>query len=401
MKDLFLLDPTIAFLNHGSFGATPRAVFEEYQRIQRQFELNPVEYHGRRYNELMREAREALGRYVGADPLDLVFVTNATVAMNIVARSLELGPGDVLLTTDHEYGACDRMWELLRRERGFAIDRVEIPVPVTTHDDIVDRITSRFSDHTKALFISHITSPTAVRFPVERICSEARSRGIITIIDGAHAVGQIPLDLGALGADFYTSNLHKWLCAPKGSAFLHARRELQPTLKPLIASWGVDPIVDYDSTFIAHHEYRGTREIAAPLSTAAAIAFQKEHDWEEVRHRCFEIVREARPLIAGRFGFEPIIPLEVPDPENWYTQMSAFLLPEGIDAFAMKDRLYDEHRVEIPVFGWNGRSTIRLSVQGYNTWGDIERLVDALDAVGSARRADRSPQTRIKAARPE
>ena len=168
MKDLFLLDPTIAFLNHGSFGATPRAVFEEYQRIQRQFELNPVEYHGRRYNELMREAREALGRYVGADPLDLVFVTNATVAMNIVARSLELGPGDVLLTTDHEYGACDRMWELLRRERGFTIDRVEIPVPVTTHDDIVERVTSRFTDRTKALFISHITSPTAVRFPFAR-----------------------------------------------------------------------------------------------------------------------------------------------------------------------------------------------------------------------------------------
>lgn len=378
LKDFFLLDPTITFLNHGSFGATPRPVFEEYQRIQRQFELNPVEYHGRRYNDLMREAREDLARFVNADPLDLLFVTNATVAMNIVARSLELGAGDVLLTTDHEYGACDRMWEVLRRERGFAVERVEIPVPTTTREDIVERVTSRMTDATTVLFISHITSPTAVRLPIEPIVAAARERGIVTVVDGAHAIGQIPLDLEALEADFYTSNLHKWLCAPKGSAFLWARRSMQSRLKPLIASWGVDPVVEYDSPFIAHHEYRGTREIAAPLSTRAAIDFQREHDWQSVRDRCFEIVRRARPLLAERFGFEPIIPLDVPDPENWYRQMAAFVLPEEIDAFAMKDRLYDEHRVEIPVFGWNRRHTLRLSVQGYNSWEEIEQLVAAL-----------------------
>ncbi len=377
LRSLFLLDPDLAFLNHGSFGACPRPVFEEYQWWQREFERSPVEYHGRKFADLMRTARTDLARFVNADPLDLVFVTNATVAANIVARSLRLGPEDEILTTDHEYGACDRMWEFLRREQGFNLRRVEIPVPVTTQEDVIERLVAGMNERTKVLFISHITSPTALTFPIAELCRIARERGIISIIDGAHAIGQIDLDLQEVGADFYTSNLHKWLCAPKGSAFLYARREMQSLLQPLVVSWGWEPKSPVDSDFIGHHEYRGTRETAPALATGKAIEFQREHDWEKVRARCRQLVNEARSVLRDRFGFTPV----APDDPAWYAQMSAFLLPGDVDGTLLQQRLFDEHRVEIPVVPWNGRETIRISVQGYNNREDLERLYRGIEEI--------------------
>lgn len=377
IRPLFLLDPSLAFLNHGSFGACPRPVFDAYQEWQRLFESSPVEYHARKFYDLMREARTDLGKFINADPLDLVFVTNATVGVNIVARSLRLGEGDELLTTDHEYGACDRTWEWLRRKRGFSVRRISVPLPVTTHKDMVERMTAGFNDRTKVLYISHITSPTALTFPLREICRRARERGIITVVDGAHAVGQIPLDMEEIGADFYTSNLHKWLCAPKGSAFLYARREMQPLLEPLVVSWGWEPVMEVDSRFIGEHEYRGTQEAAPALATGAALAFRKEHNWEKVIEGCRTLLAEARTTLRERFGFVPA----APDSDEWYTQMSAFLLPEGVDGPELQRRLFDEHKVEIPVMEWNGRRLIRVSIQGYNNRSDLERLYDGIAAI--------------------
>ena len=377
LRSLFLLDPDLAFLNHGSFGACPSPVFEEYQRWQRKFEGSPVEHHARKFPALMRTAREDLGKYVNADPLDLVFVTNATVGVHIVARSFELGSGDEMLTTDHEYGACDRMWEFLRRKQGFSIRRVEIPVPVTTQENVLRRIVAGMNDRTKILFISHITSPTALTLPVKELCQIARERGIITLVDGAHSIGQIDLDLQEVNADFYTSNLHKWLCAPKGSAFLHARRDMQDLLNPFVVSWGWEAKEGGDSTFIDHHEYRGTREIASALTTGTAIKFQNEHDWSSVRKECHELVVEARLILSTKFGFTPLSP----DSPEWFTQMCAFFLPDHIDGYLLQQRLFDEHKVEIPVFDWNGKQTIRISVQGYNNRNDLERLYQGIEEI--------------------
>ena len=377
LRSLFLLDPDLAFLNHGSFGACPRPVFDAYQQWQLQCERSPVEHHGRKFNDLMRTARQDLGSLINADPLDLVFMTNATVAINVVARSIRFEEGDEVLTTDHEYGACDRLWDYLQGEQAFRINRVEIPVPVITQEDILERVVAGMNERTKVLFISHITSPTALQFPIEQLCAIARERGIMTIIDGAHGIGQIDLDLQEMAPDFYTSNLHKWLCAPKGSAFLYARRELQPILKPLVLSWGWKPKSEYDSEFIAHHEYRGTREIASSLATSAAIEFQEQHQWPDVRQRCHRMVGEARKILTECFGFLPLCP----DSSEWYQQMTAFFLPEEIDGHLLQQRLFDEYKVEIPVVDWNGRQTIRLSVQGYNTENDLERLYDGIARV--------------------
>jgi isopenicillin-N epimerase len=377
LRSYFLLRPEVAFLNHGSFGATPRPVMERYQWWQMESEGEPVEFHARRAPELLRDARSALGELVGADADDLVYVTNATVAVNIVARSLHLGPADEVLGTDHEYGACDRIWRFLEKRGGARYRQARIPVPVTTHEEMLDALFAQVTAATRVLFISHITSPTALTFPVAEACRRARALGLITIIDGAHAPGQIDLDLRAVDADFYTGNLHKWLCAPKGAAFLYARRTMQELLEPLVVSWGYEAIAPTGSRFVDEQEYRGTRELAAPLCVADAIEFQREHDWDSVRRRCHELVMRARPLIAEALDATPI----APDSSEWFAQMSAFILPDGFDGAGLQRRLFQEHLVEIPTFPWNGRQTIRISVQGYNTWEDVERLLEGIRAI--------------------
>ena len=378
LSSLFLLRPEVAFLNHGSFGACPRPVFEEYGRWQRELEAQPVDFLGRRAPSLLRESRTVLGRYLGCHANDLVYVTNATVGMNIVARSLVLGPGDEVLATDHEYGACDRAWRFILGKNGASYRHVSIPVPVTAHEDVVERIFAAVTSATRVIFISHITSPTALTFPVTEVCRRARELGIITLVDGAHAPGQIPLDLEAVGADFYIGNLHKWLCAPKGAAFLYARREMQEMLEPLVVSWGWEAMVPGDSRFIDYLQSLGTADISAPLSVPAAIGFQQEHNWDAVRSRCHELVRRARPEIVAALGGGVHL---APDSDEWYAQMSALLLPDGIDGAALQRRLYEEYLVEIPVFQWNGRQTIRISMQGYNGWDDVERLLAGIRAI--------------------
>lgn len=376
LKDEFLLDPNIVFLNHGSFGATPRVVFEAYQQWQRELEHQPVEFLGRRFADLMRAARVALAEYVHTDANDLVYVPNATTALNIVARSLPLQPGDEILTTDHEYGAMDRMWRFIARKTGAVYRAQPIPVPVTTPQDFVEQFWAGVTPRTRIVFLSHITSPTALIFPAREICRRARAAGIISIVDGAHAIGQIPLDLEDLGADFYTSNLHKWLCCPKGSAFLYARREIQHLVEPLIVSWGYQAEKPSESRFIDEQEWTGTRDIAAYLVTPVALEFFRVHQWEAVRAQCHTLAQYARARITALTGLPPLSP----DSPAWYAQMVALPLPT-CDAAQVKARLYGEFRVEVPILVWRNRPHIRISIQVYNTREDVERLVDALTTI--------------------
>jgi isopenicillin-N epimerase len=375
-RELFLLDPTVVFLNHGSFGACPQPVFDEYQRWQRELERQPVEFLGRRFAGLMHQARSALGGYLGADADDLVYVTNATVGLNIVARSLELRQDDEVLTTDHEYGALDRTWRFLCAKHGAQVMRRPVPVPIASPGEVVEAIWSGVTDRTRVLFISHITSPTAITFPIVPLIDRARARGIITIVDGAHAPGQIDLNLRELGADFYSGNLHKWLMSPKGSAFLYARKEMQHLVEPLVVSWGWEAEKPSMSKFIDEQEWIGTRDIAAFLSVPAAIQFQRDHDWPQVRRECHELVRHARQQVSHLFGLSPL----TPDDEQWFAQMSALPLPT-CDLDTLKRRLYDEYRIEIPVIRWNERCFARISIQGYNTQAEVDHLVTALRAL--------------------
>ncbi len=373
MKELFLLRPDITFLNHGSFGACPRPVFERYQAWQRELEMQPVEFLGRRFRDLMQEARAALAAYVHVAANDLVFVPNATTGINIVAHALELHPGDEVLGTDHEYGALARAWRFVCQARGAAYVTRPIPLPVTDPAAVVETVWAGVTPRTRVLFLSHITSPTALTLPVQALCQRARAHGIMTVIDGAHSLGQLELDLITLGADFVSGNCHKWLCAPKGAAYLYARPDVQDLVQPLVVSWGWQSDTPGPSRFVDYLEWQGTDDISAYLTVPAAIAFQQAHDWPQVRTRCHSLVRLARRLVGELTG----CPAICPDERTWFTQMATLRLPL-CDTVGLQARLWDEERIEVPFITWNGESFIRVSIQVYNTEDDVLRLVDAL-----------------------
>ncbi len=381
LRSQFLLDPDIAFLNHGSFGACPRPVFEAYQGWQRELERQPVELLSRRSTALLAEARARLAAFLGVGPETVIFFPNPTTAVNMVARSLRLQPGDEILTTDHEYGALDRTWLFMARRSGAHYLRQTVPLPVTSPADFIEAFWAGVGPRTRVIFISHLTSPTALIFPVAEICRRAREAGILTIVDGAHAPGQLPLNLAQVGADLYAGACHKWLCAPKGSAFLYARVEAQAWLEPLVISWGwgdqsiAPDLTVGESEFVRFHQWQGTRDLAAYLATPAAIDFQVRHHWDKVRTACHALAGEARARINQLTGLTPLSP----DSPDWFGQMTAARLPDDVDAAALKRRLYDDFRVEVPVSQWNGRPLLRVSIQGYNTPADVERLLAGLE----------------------
>jgi isopenicillin-N epimerase len=345
MKELFLLDPDVTYLNHGSFGAAPRAVFDEYQRWQRELEREPVDFITRRLGPLLAEARAELGAYVGASGDDLAFVQNATTGVNVAARALALQPDDEVLSTNLEYGACVMTWQRL------------CTFVAAPYDELFEHVT----DRTRAVYLSHITSETALLLPVEEIVREARARGLVTIVDGAHAVAQVDLDLDALGADFYSGNCHKWLCAPKGAGFLHVRPEWQDRVDGVITSWGYEE----PATFVSRTERQGTRDSAAYLSVPAAISFQHAHD---DRARCVALAREARRDLCELLGTEPIAP------EEMILQMASVRLPSPDPG--LNRRLFEEHRIEIPVS--HDGTLLRISIAPYNDRADVDRLLEAL-----------------------
>ena len=373
LRDLFLLRPDVIFLNHGSFGACPRPVFEVYQSWQLELERQPVEFLGRRFTDLLREARKSLAAYVGADADELVYVPNATTGLNIVARSLLLQEGDEVLATDHEYGALDRTWRFICGKHGARYIRQPVPLPIESAEQVVEAIWSGVTPRTRVLFISHITSPTAIIFPVVKLVRRAREAGLLSIVDGAHTPGQIPLDLHALGADFYSGTCHKWAMSAPGSAFLYARREMQRLVEPLVVSWGWESEKPGPSRFIDEQEWQGTRDLAAHLSVPAAIKFMEEHDWPRVQQDCHGLVRYARQRVMELTGLSPI----TPDSPEWFAQMAALPIP-NCDLDALKRRLYAEFRIEIPPIEWNGRQFLRISIQAYNTREDVDALVGAL-----------------------
>ncbi len=379
----FQLRDDVVFLNHGSYGACPRPVFAAFQDWQRELESQPVEFLGRRYSDLMRQARQVIAPEFGANPDDLVWVTNATFGLNIVLQSLKLEPGDEIVTTDHEYAALDKTLAYVTQRTGARIVVAKIPLPLVSEEQFTQALLDSMTPKTRVLFISHITSPTALRFPIENIVAHCRENGIITVIDGAHTPGHIPLDLDALGADFYSGNFHKWLMTPKGSAFLHARRNMQSILDPLVISHGWTATIKEpgatgafgNSPFLDTLEVQGTRDPSAFLSGPAAIAFRREHDWDGVARQCAALARQTAERVSELTG----LPL-LSTPEFSAPQMAAMTLP-ACDVETVQSTLLERYSIEIPVFSWQDRHIARLSVQGYNSPEQMDRLVGALDEI--------------------
>lgn len=376
LRHQFYLEPEVIYLNHGSFGATPRPVMEAYQAWQHRLEAQPVRYLSRESRDNFRTAREILSAYLGADPVNLVFIPNATFGVNIVARSFDFQPGDEVLISNHEYGACENVFAYLGQRAGFRVIKQEIPLPLPPDKEIMEILWSGVTDKTRLIFLSQITSPTAVRLPVEKICQRARAAGIPVLVDGAHAPGQIKLDLQELGADFYTGNCHKWMMAPKGAAFLYIKPEYQDFIQPLVVSWGWGENCPYesDSRLQAILEWWGTTDPAAYFSVPAAIQFQEDHNWDEIRRRCREMLAGLLEKIVGVTGLPSIYGQN----QDNFVQAGAALLPVDSHPEELKPWLYEKYRIEIPVIHWGDQWLIRPSVQGYNTQEDLDMLVEAL-----------------------
>jgi isopenicillin-N epimerase len=366
----FALDPEVVFLNHGSFGAAPRRVLDYQAEIRRRLELNPVGFLKRELPDLMEEARACLGDYLGAEQAGLGLLPNATTGINAVARSLRLEPGDEIVLTDHEYGAMRLLWDEVAARSGARVVVVVQPVPYEDSLDVVEAFAAALTDRTRVVFFSHVTSLSAIVLPAAELCALAREAGAVSVVDGAHAPGQLDLDLDAIGADCYAGNAHKWLCAPKGSAFLYAGEAAREWVGADIVSWGWS--WDGAEAFRGRFSWRGTSDPSALLSIPEAIRFQQEHDWPEVRRRCRALAEQTAGRLVAEVGAVELAsrPLQAP-------QMVSVSLADT-DPDELERMFWERHRIELPVDRLNDLVVARLSVQAYTTAADCDALVSAI-----------------------
>jgi isopenicillin-N epimerase len=346
MREGFLLDPDVAYFNHGGYGACTVGIFDEYQRLAREIETQPTDFFSRRFDGAIYESRSALASFVGARADDLVFAPNATSALNAVIRSLRIRPEEEILTTKHEYGAILR-----------TLGHIRANVVLVEPEELIASIGLR----TRAVVVSHITSPTALVLPVEEVCEAARRAGVLSIVDGAHVPGHLPLDVPGVGANVYVANCHKWLGSPKGAGFLWAEPEHQEWIEPLVVSWGYHD----EAGFGERHGWQGTRDPSAYLAVPAAIAAHAGFDLVGMRELADEAERRLAP-----FGLRPLRGERAP--------FMRALAARTDDPAALWKRLYDEHRVEVPVYAWEDTCLLRVSIGPYNDEADLERLVVAV-----------------------
>jgi isopenicillin-N epimerase len=399
------LDPAVTFLNHGSFGACPREVLEVQRAWQDRLEAQPVQFFARDLPAALAEARAALGTFVGADPDDLAFVANATGAVNAVLRSLRFAPGDELLTDDHEYNATINVLRHVAERDGARVVVAPIPFPPPSGDAVVDALLDAVTERTRFALISHVTSPTALVFPIERIVAALAARGVETLVDGAHAPGMVPLDLDRMGAAWYAANLHKWVCAPKGAGFLHARREHQPGLRPTTISHGANAPIGAggQSRFRAEFDWQGTLDPTPWLAVPAALRFIPslvDGGWPAVFERNRALTRRARdrlvPVVGAAVDSAPrdallgsMVALPMPA-DGPLAAAGAGSSP--LDTDPLQARLLADHGIEVPIYPWPVPATesrgatrrlIRISTALHNSAEDGDRLADALAAIAA------------------
>jgi isopenicillin-N epimerase len=384
---LWTLDPGVEFLNHGSFGAAPRAVLEAQSEWRARLERQPLQF----FRELERHldaARDALGAFVGADPDDLAFVSNATSGVNTVVRSLQLQPGDELLTTDHVYNACRNALRL-HEPRGVRVVVAQVPFPLRAPGQVIEAVLAKATPRTRLVLLDHVTSPTGLVFPVAELVRALGERGIDTLVDGAHAPGMVPLDLRTLGAAYYTGNCHKWLCAPKGSAFLHVRRDRQDGMLPLTIGHGFNSTRADRSRFRLLFDWTGTADPTPFLCIPAALACVGSllpGGWPELMRRNRALALSAQGILSEALGIGRPAPSEmigslaaVPLPPLATAEVAAPPAPPD----PLQRALLSRHRIEVPVMPFPAppARVVRVAAQVYNSEEQVHALAAALRAL--------------------
>ena len=384
------LDPAVTYLNHGSFGACPEPVLQVQRELRDQLERQPVAFLDRDLPGLLDTARERVAAFLGADPGGLAFVPNATTGANAVLRSLRFAPGDELLTNDHEYNAILTTLQTVAERDGAHVVIAPLPFPGIAPDAVVEAVLSAVTPRTRLAVLSHVTSPTALVLPIERLVAELEARGIDTLVDGAHAPGMVPVALDALGAAYYTGNGHKWLCGPKGAAFLWVRADRREGVRPTVISHGAnDPRTDR-ARFRLEFDWMGTGDPTPALTLPAAIDWMGAlvpGGWPAVMAANHALAIEGRDLLARALGVTP------PAPDAMLGSMAALPVPAVATdpaAVALHDALIDEDRIEVPIPTWPVRGArarpddppvtalVRISAQRYVERSDLERLASVL-----------------------
>ncbi len=376
MREQFALDPSITFLNHGSFGACPRAVLEHQSELRARLEAEPVRFFVRELEPLAAEARARVAEFVGAKSDDVAFVANATTGVNCVLRSLVFSPGDELLTTSHAYNACVNVLRFVAERAGAAVKVVTLPFPFRATDSFDDLVLNAVTPRTKLVLLDEVTSPSALVFDLRRLVRTLEDRGVMVLVDAAHSPGMVPMAIDEVGASFTTANLHKWVCAPKGAAFLHVRRDRQPLVRPLVISHGANSPRTDRSRFRLEFDWQGTNDPTAALSVPKAldtVGAMHEGGWPGVRKANHDLVMRGRQLVLAAVKTEPLAP------EANLGSMAAIALPGPATPNPqtpdpLQRVLFDEHRIEVPVIGIGGVRCLRLSAHRHNTIEDYERL---------------------------
>ena len=382
LKKIFKLDNKITFLNHGSYGACPKPVFDDYIKWQNALENQPVSFFSNDLYVHLERSRKHLGAFVNCKSDDIIFVPNPTYGVANVINNITINSGENVLTTNLEYGSCDRMWFYHSKKNDYKYINSKITLPVFDEDSFCDEFWSFANAKTKYIFISHITSSTGMILPIPKLVKEAKRRGIKTIIDGAHVPAHIELDIKTLDPDYYIGACHKWLCSPKGVSFLYVKKDLQKNIQPQVMSWGWGE--EYDefksstqhktkSRFLNIFQWQGTRDMSAFLSVPKAIEFQKKYDWDQVRKRCKKMIVDTRNEITLMTDLPKICP------DNFLGQMATILFPAK-DHVKLKESLFEKN-IEIPTYHQNGYTAFRISIQGYNSNSDIHYFLDTLKAL--------------------
>ena len=375
----WMLKDGLTFLNHGSFGAVPKLVYDAQDHWRRRIEAEPIELLGRRCTALLDQAKEKIGSWLGMKPADFGLVTNATEGINAVLRSLRFREGDELLTTNHVYNAVRQAMKYVARQSGAAFREVELPLPIGSQEQILNAIQDAISPRTRLLVIDHVTSPTAIVFPVERIAEMCAQRGVDLAVDGAHAPGMLELDVPKIGAAYYAGNLHKWACAPKGSAFIWVRPDRQSQVHPTVISHNLD------QGFTSEFAWQGTRDISAHLTAPKAIEFMASFGWERVRRHNHELAVWAHRMLCERWRVEPISPLD----GRMLGSMATVRLPGRLSQLTeeterkSQQRLYDEYAIETPLIRWYDGSFLRVSCQIYNRPEEYQRLAGVIEEMSA------------------
>jgi isopenicillin-N epimerase len=376
LQSQFLLDPDITYLNFGSFGACPKPIFENYQKWQLELEREPVRFmtvNGPRY---LKTSREALEKYINCDAADVVYVNNPSYGINIIAKSFRLNAGDEILSTNLEYGALDRTWNYYCKKAGAKYVRQQVTLPVVSSKQFIEDFFKGVTNKTKAIFISHITSATALIFPVKEICEIAKAKGLFVIIDGAHVPGHIPLDITELQPDVYTGACHKWMCAPKGCSFLYVKKQWQHLFDPLLISWGYDSVAPSDSQFLDYHQLQGTRDFSAFLTVPEIIKFLHENDWPAVARSCRQLAHSNYERFCDLLTTKPLSPVT----DEFLGQMCSIRVTTS-EPEKLHQLLFEKYKIEVPVMRQNDLTFIRYSIQAFNSQQDLDKLFNALTEI--------------------